>query len=125
DGTAEHQRKHANGPTLAFQRSKGDAVVIRRDAGRKGDGAQAGDGGLSLPVVIHLPYFFVPAALGDVVDVSLGDAGNAASQAGNDLVRKAVRNQARVILAGCFVVLLAQDLWGVGIFGVEKIPVNR
>ncbi len=64
----------------------------------------------ALPVVIHLPDFFVPAAGSDVVDVGLGDAGNAAAQAGDDLVGKAMGDQARIILAGSFVVLLAQDL---------------
>ena len=79
----------------------------------------------ALPVVIHLPDFFVSAPGSNVVDVGLGDAGNSAAQAGNDLVGKTVRDQARIILAGSFVVLLAQDLRRFGILGVEEPTVNR
>ncbi len=99
--------------------------LIRRDTRGKGDGAEVGDGMLALPVVIHLPYFFVPASRGDVVDMRLGDAGNAATEAGDDLVGEAVSDQARIVLAGCFVVLLAQDLRRFGILGVEETAVNR
>ncbi len=80
---------------------------------------------LPLPVVIHLPHFFVSAASSDVVDVGFGDAGDSAAQASDDLIGKAVSDQARIILAGSFVVLLAQDLRGGGILGVEEPTVDR
>ena len=64
----------------------------------------------ALPVVVHLPDFFVSTPSCDVVDVGLGDAGNSAAQAGDDLIGKAVSDQSRIILAGSLVVLLAQDL---------------
>ncbi len=93
--------------------------------GEKRNGVQVGELGWALAVVIHLPHFLVSAAGRDVVDVGLGDAGDAAPQASNDLVGKAMSDQACIVLAGSLVVLLAQDLRRARVLGVEEPAVNR
>ncbi len=56
--------------------------------------------------------------------MGLSDAGDPATQAGNDLVSKAMRDQARIVLAAGFVVLLAENLRRIGILRVEKPAVH-
>ena len=50
--------------------------------------------------------------------------GNPAAQAGNDLVSKAMSDQARIVLAGRLVVLLAKNLRRIGILRVEEPAVH-
>jgi len=78
----------------------------------------------ALPVVIHLPDFFVPAPGCNVENMRLSDARDPTAQAGNDLVSKAMRDQACIVLAAGLVVLLAENLRRIGILRVEEPAVH-
>ena len=80
---------------------------------------------LILPVVVHLPNLFGSAARTDKINLRLGDAVDAAAQPQDNLVGKAVRNRPRHILAGFFVVLLAQHLRIDGVAGIVEPAVDH
>ena len=111
-------------PYLA-ERGEGEAGVVGRDAGRDGDGAQMGDwragwrrrspsSQISLLSAVDL----------DVVDFGLGDAGDAAAEAQDDLVGEAVGDLAGGVFGGFLVVLLGEDLRVLEILGVEEEAVD-
>ena len=77
-------------------------------------------GMLALPVVVHRPDFFAAGARRDEVNLRLGDAVEAAAKTQDDLVREAVGNLAGIFLLSHFVVLLAQNLRGLRVLGVEE-----
>ena len=83
-----------------------------------------GDGVLVGAVVVHLPYLFVAAADFDVVDLGLGDAGDAAAEAEDDLVGEAMGDLAGGVLGGVFVVLLGEDLGVLAVLHVEEEAVG-
>ena len=62
------------------------------------------------PVVIHHPDFLVPAAAAHEVNLALRNAGNAAAQAEDNLVRELVRDDAGRVGGGRVLILLAQHL---------------
>src|SRR5690349_11884873 len=88
------------------------------NATRALSGEMRGDSVLVLAVVIHRPYFFRAGAVADEVDLCFGDAVDAAAEAEDDLVRKAVRDSAGHVFGCGFVVLLAEHL---RIGGVSRI----
>ena len=104
--------------------AEGHAGVIGRDAGREGDAAEVRDGVLILAVVVHHPDFFGAGARADEVDLGFGDAVDAAAEAEDDLVGEAVRDGARHVFAGGFVVLLAEHLGIGGVAGVVEPAVD-
>ena len=61
-------------------------------------------------VVVHPPDFLVAGAIADKINFALGDAGNAATQAEDDLVGELVGDDAGSIVAGNVGVLLAENL---------------
>src|SRR5438045_9024980 len=86
---------------------------------------------LVLAIVVHGPDFLGSGACTDEVDLGFGDAVDAAAQARNDLIGKAMSQGSSHILTGGLVVLLAQHLGAGGVASVvepagdAKSPVGR
>ena len=71
-------------------------------------------------VIVHLPDFFRAAAIADVVNLGFRNAGDAAAQAEDDFVGKAVRDDTRIGVVRFFAILLAQHLWRLRVLGVVQ-----
>ena len=80
---------------------------------------------LVLPVVVHPPDLFAPAARADKANLRLRDAVDASAQAQYDRIGKLVSDGPRHVLAGLLVVLLAQHLRADGVAGVVQPAVDR
>ena len=60
------------------------AGAVGRNARRQANGAEVRDLVLVGAVVVHLPYFFRPAAIGDVIDLAFRDSVDAAAEPRDD-----------------------------------------
>ena len=61
-------------------------------------------------VVIHGPYFLVPAAAAHEINLAFRDPGNSAAQAEDNFIGKLVRGGAGGVAGGGILILLAQHL---------------
>ncbi len=75
-------------------------------------------------VVVHRPDLFVAAAEFDVEDFGLGDAGDAAAEAEDDLVGEAMGDLTGGVFAGVFAVLLGEHLRVLRVLRVEEVAVD-
>src|ERR1700758_4782986 len=72
------------------------------------------------PVIVHRPDFLVPAAIADEINLRFGNPLNPSTQAENDLVSKLVRHDPSCRFTGRVRVLLAENLWRLGVLYVEE-----
>ena len=84
-----------------------------------------GDGVLIGAIVVHHPDFFgVLAENFDVEDFGFGDAGNAATEAQDDLVGKLMGDLAGRVIAGGVAILLREDLGILSVLRVEEEAID-
>src|SRR5690348_287905 len=98
-------RVHADLPGVASQLAESNPRVIWRHTRRERDAAEVRNLLLVGAVPVHGPDFLVAGAVANEIDLGLSWARNAA-QLEDDLVGELVRNVARVLHAGCFLILL-------------------
>src|SRR5580700_7230045 len=112
DHAVEVHRVHKNVPPTLGQRTESETRTIRRDARRKRHGTQMSELALIRAVVIHHPDFFVTGAVADKVNLAFRDAGNASTQAENNLISESVRNHPNRVAGWNVGVLFAENLRG-------------
>src|SRR5262249_60678037 len=110
DDPIQFERVHLNVHAALAQFDEGNPGAIGRDTWRQSNAAELRDLVLAVAVVIHHPDFFCAGAIADVDNLAFSNSRNAAAEAEDDLVSKAMRDQACIVLRGIFAVLLAQYL---------------
>src|SRR5271169_2967519 len=76
-------------------------------------------------IVIHLPDFLGSTAVADEVELGLRNTLKASAKTENNLIGEAVRDEAGIVFAGFFTVLLAQDLRGLRVLDVKQPALHR
>src|SRR5262249_165177 len=76
-------------------------------------------------VVVHLPDFFVTAAVTDKIDLALRNSGNSTAQSKADLLGKLVGSLARCVCRGGIGVLLAKNLRRADVLHVIEPAMNN
>ena len=90
------------------------------DARRERDRSQVRQLLLVGAIVIHGPNLFVAAACADEINAAFGNARQAAAEAENDFVGKAMSDDACVLCRRGFVVLFAEHLRRLLVLDVEQ-----
>src|SRR6202167_4521818 len=85
DQAVEIDRVHEDLPAGFGQGTERETGTIGRNSRRERDGKLMSDLTLIGAIVIHRPDFFVAGAIAHEKDFALGDAGNAAAEAEDDL----------------------------------------
>ena len=87
--------------------------------------SRRGHGVLVGAVIIHRPYFLVPAAAADEINLAFRDSLNSAAQAKDNFVGKLVRGGAGGVAGGGVLILLAQHLRRCHILHVVEPALDR